>query len=138
MALEHGGDPAGREDVGEAAYVLAQLVGRVGLGLQVLPAVRPKKSVSAAARTRSARWGCSSASSRVSHWVAAAVLKTDAAGVEHGGYADRGQGVLRGEQVGPAGGEHRDVLRLDRSRVVARPDGRAARQQALDRRRRGR
>ncbi len=40
-------------------------------------AVRPKKSVSAAARTRSARCGCSSASSRVSHWVAAAVLKTD-------------------------------------------------------------
>ena len=39
-------------------------------------AVWPKKQVSAAARTRGLRWGCSSASSRLSHSTAAGVANT--------------------------------------------------------------
>ena len=115
--------PRLREQLGPGAQRVGDLVGEpVAAARRARSAVWPRKQVSAAARTRALRCGCSSASSSSSHSTAAGVANTLPPPAITAGTPDRVQRRAGVGEVGVAVGDHRDVARLERhARRTSRP-----------------
>ena len=126
--LQHCRDPARVNTSASVRTRLARVsVSVVAAGVERLGGVAEERG-ERAARTRSLRCGCSSASRRVEPLAAAAVWKTRAAGVDDRRHSDVRQGVLDGVELVAACRQHGDVARHE----VAAVEGRCGFDQPLD------